>query len=101
MPRVRVFGLVPRNGDASVLTETRGDDDRGIVLEEAIDPPALRSLVYPFVVAFDDELVEAFYVLKVEPDGPLLPVDDKGRGLRWKTRTGYVHRVGDEMKVGE
>jgi hypothetical protein len=78
LPSFGLAKLVSGDGDAGVLTESRGDEDGRFCGEEAVDLPSVGSVVDPIAVAFDDEGVEIGEVLKVELYVTILPVE-----IRW------------------
>lgn len=61
--------LVSWSGDRGILTETRSDDDGGIVLQKAIDLPEVWSFIDPIVITVDEKVVEVIDIFEVEPDG--------------------------------
>jgi hypothetical protein len=78
LPTTRLLDLVPRNCDASVLSVARGDEYGRPVEEESVSGPMIWRSIHEAMQICDHEQVEGLEVLKVEPDGLVVPKEREG-----------------------
>lgn len=57
VPSSSFTNFIIRKGDGCILAEAGGDYNGGVVSDEAIDLPTIRSTVDPILVTFKDEVV--------------------------------------------